>query len=104
MEWKEDPEIWKRLRVLSDQSWPAMNDFLTRCSKYDIDPIAQTFLYGILGKFLATHQKALSEGIDDQEALALAVESVYSDPRFNQLAQNSINSKIDEVVGNVAKN
>ena len=52
MEWKEDPEIWKRLRVLSDQSWPAMNDFLTRCSKYDIDPIAQTFLYGILGKFL----------------------------------------------------
>ena len=88
MEWKEDPEIWKRLRVLSDQSWPAMNDFLT----------------GILGKFLATHQKALSEGIDDQEALALAVESVYSDPRFNQLAQNSINSKIDEVVGNVAKN
>ena len=103
MEWREDPETWEKLNRLTEKVWPPLNDFLVHVSKYPIDPIASTFLFGILGKFVASHRQAIESGSNDQESLARSIDAIMQDPRFNALAQNSINSKIDEVVGNVAE-
>ncbi len=103
MEWREDPEFWELLDNLTKQTWPHLKAFLDCCQKHTIDPIGSTFLFGILGKFVAFHRKSIEEDLLPEESLARAIEAVYTDPRFLMLQQQSVNNAIDQKVGGMVE-
>jgi hypothetical protein len=68
--------------------FPAVEQFLTAIyQQYELDPILEAILFGMIGKYLKTLQQMREENMPIDEAHGFAVNEIMADPRVDRLVE-----------------
>jgi len=68
--------------------FPAVEQFLTAVhQRYELDPVLDAVLFGVIGKYLKTLQRMREEDMPIDEAHGCAVNQIMADPRVDSLVE-----------------